>query len=165
MKWLRYSVLWLSLIIILGLTNGSIWQKEQLITHGEVILLQLAPVDPRSLMQGDYMRLGYAIASELRNNQELPSHGQLVIKVNSTGVATYQRLYQPNETLANDERLLNYHQTDGQLYLGAESFFFQEGQAQYYQPAKYGELRLTPNGESVLVGLRDENLKPLTGRE
>ena len=29
------------------------------------MLLELAPVDPRSLIQGDYMRLDYAIARDL----------------------------------------------------------------------------------------------------
>lgn len=44
-----------SLVTALGVANGAIWQKEQLISTGRPIFLELAPVDPRSLMQGDYM--------------------------------------------------------------------------------------------------------------
>ena len=43
---------------ILVAVNVSIWQKEQLLDHGKVVLLPLAPVDPRSLMQGDYIPNG-----------------------------------------------------------------------------------------------------------
>lgn len=45
--------------------------------------------------------------------------------------------------------------------LGAESFFFQEGNAKYYTGAKYGELRVAENGDSVLSGLRGKELEKL----
>ena len=46
-----------NLILLLGYFNWSVYQKEQTLKDGQLVLLQLAPVDPRSLMQGDYMRL------------------------------------------------------------------------------------------------------------
>ncbi|RJQ16280.1 MAG: hypothetical protein C4560_09865 [Nitrospiraceae bacterium] len=52
-------------------------------------------------------------------------------------------------------------QAGDDVRLGAESFFFQEGHAEYYSTAKYGELRVSNDGDSVLVGLRDKNLVPL----
>ena len=45
--------------------NGSIVAKERIKTHGERIYLELAPVDPRSLMQGDYMALRFALAESI----------------------------------------------------------------------------------------------------
>ena len=45
-----------NLILLLGYFNWSVYKKEQTLKDGQLILLQLAPVDPRSLMQGDYMR-------------------------------------------------------------------------------------------------------------
>ena len=50
MNKLRYIVLWLVLLLILGMTNWSIFEKEQLLANGQVVLLKLAPVDPRSLI-------------------------------------------------------------------------------------------------------------------
>lgn len=41
-------------IAILALVNASILDKEKLLSEGQVVYLELAPVDPRSLMQGDY---------------------------------------------------------------------------------------------------------------
>ena len=43
------------LVIILGLVNWSITGKEKHLAEGKIVYLDLAPVDPRSLMQGDYM--------------------------------------------------------------------------------------------------------------
>jgi uncharacterized membrane-anchored protein len=45
--------------------------------------------------------------------------------------------------------------------VGTDAFYFQEGQAERYAGAKYGELRLTGSGEAVLVGLRGPALEPL----
>ena len=47
------------------MANGSIWQREQLLGSGRVVILELAPVDPRSLMQGDYMALTFAAGREV----------------------------------------------------------------------------------------------------
>ncbi len=50
---------------MLGAVNLSIQTKEDIKANGETVLLQLAPVDPRSLMQGDYMALRFAITQGL----------------------------------------------------------------------------------------------------
>ena len=44
-----------NLVLLLVYFNWSVYQKEQTLKEGQLVLLQLAPVDPRSLMQGDYM--------------------------------------------------------------------------------------------------------------
>ena len=55
---LRLGVL-TGLLLVLLVANVGIWQKEQLIVKGDAIFVALEPVDPRSLMQGDYMRLNF----------------------------------------------------------------------------------------------------------
>jgi uncharacterized membrane-anchored protein len=40
--------------------------------------------------------------------------------------------------------------------LASDAFFFEEGQGQTYQRARFGELRVADDGSAVLVGLRDE---------
>ena len=39
--------------------NWSIAAKERLLVSGSTVYLELALVDPRSLMRGDYMALNY----------------------------------------------------------------------------------------------------------
>ena len=52
-----------NLLLLLGYLNWSIYQKEQTLRDGQLVLFELAPVDPRSLMHGDYMSLRYREAT------------------------------------------------------------------------------------------------------
>src|SRR5690606_10833586 len=47
------------LLLILAVVNVGIWQRERILATGRTVVLALAPVDPRSLMQGDYMALRF----------------------------------------------------------------------------------------------------------
>jgi uncharacterized membrane-anchored protein len=43
------------------------------------------------------------------------------------------------------------------MNIGAESYFFEEGQAEVYAVAKYGGIKIDNAGNSLLVGLFDED--------
>ncbi|MCP4151302.1 MAG: GDYXXLXY domain-containing protein [bacterium] len=151
-------------LVLLSLLNLLILQKEQILEKGRTLLLELAPKDPRSLMQGDYMVLRYKIARDADSavSNDAPT-GRLVIKTGKNDMAQFVRIYK-GEALQPGESLLKYRYR-GMLRLGAESFFFQEGHAPLYNNAKYGELRVTDSGESVLVGLRDKDFKRLDSKD
>jgi uncharacterized membrane-anchored protein len=157
---LRHLIMAVFGLIVLAVVNFSILQTETSLAQGRVIFLELAPVDPRSLLQGDYMRLNYAITDQLRAMNELPERGQLVLQLDEQNVATFDRVYQ-GEALAPKEILVNYRQQGWEVWIGPESFFFQEGHAEAYEDAKYGELRVAENGQVMLTGLRAEDLSPL----
>ena len=123
-----------NLILLLGYFNWSVYKKEQTLKDGQLILLQLAPVDPRSLMQGDYMRLSYKEASSDLLDQQTAIRGYAILQIDSNQVGKIVR-----------------------IFLGAESFFFEEGQDTLYQKAVYGGLKVDGKGQSLLVGLYDEN--------
>ena len=147
------------LVLVLG--------KEGVLTRSTPLLLELVPVDPRSLMQGDYMVLDYAVSRAARiSEQSRVEDGRLVLRRDERGVGHFVRREMPGDStpLAPGELWLRYKVRGGLVRLGAESFFFQEGHADRYATAKYGELRVADDGTSVLVGLRDAELKPL-GRE
>ena len=58
----------------------------------------------------------------------------------------------------NEVRLRFKHRTMwGEPSIGAETFNFEEGQAEIYADANYGVLRVDETGTSVLVGLADEH--------
>ncbi len=147
-------------LIVLALVNFEIYKKEQLLVEGTSILLDLAPVDPRSLIQGDYMILRYRIA-ELPALRKVARDGYLVLETNTRQVASFKRIYVADSPLLENEILLRFRKRGRGIRLGAESYFFQEGHAKYYVRAKYGELRVATNGESILVGLRDAEFRHL----
>lgn len=163
----RIALLWLVAVGALLFINYAIYGKEQLIANGQPIYLELAPVDPRSLIQGDYMALRYAIAADLESKYldddvALPPRGKLVIALDEQGIARFVRV-DDGTPLAPNEQLLNYYKHEWAINLGPDAFFFQEGTADRYAAADYGELRVDEGGAIVLVGLRDEDLN-LLGR-
>ncbi|ELI6424384.1 GDYXXLXY domain-containing protein [Aeromonas veronii] len=160
----RQLALLLSGLAILAGINATVWRYEHAMSSGEVVLLRLAPVDPRSLMQGDYMRLNYEIARELtsrdtRANQDKGSD-TLVIRLDAHQVATLVADGKPDR-LASDERLLQVHQSERQWQIGPDAYFFEEGSGEQYEAARYGEFRLQADGKTLLVGLRDEAYQPI----
>ena len=135
--------------------------KERILTRGTPLLLELAPVDPRSLMQGDYMVLDYALSQNISAfGSREDDEGRLVLREDERGVGQLVR-HHAGEPLEPGQLLLHYKVRGHRVRLGAESFFFQEGHADHYARAKYGELRVADDGTSVLVGLRDAELQPL----
>lgn len=63
-------------IALLGAVNYKVQQFEDVLATGKPIVLKIAPVDPHSLMQGDYMVLNYAILSEFQQSQVLPESNE-----------------------------------------------------------------------------------------
>ncbi|WP_429047038.1 GDYXXLXY domain-containing protein [Aeromonas hydrophila] len=158
---MRRLALLLTGLAILAAINVTVWRYERAMSSGEVVLLRLAPVDPRSLMQGDYMRLNYELARQLgnRHQDEAPAD-TLVIRLDEQQVASWVEGGKPDQ-LARDERRLQVRRSDGQWLIGPDAYFFEEGTSEQYEAARYGEFRLQESGKALLVGLRDEQLKPV----
>jgi uncharacterized membrane-anchored protein len=133
-----------AVVLVLGAVNWSIYAKERIKTHGERILLELAPVDPRSLMQGDYMALRFALAGQIQSEVS----GTAPLRIDEQGVARLAL-----NPLADSPRI-RYRIRHGQVWLGTNAYFFEEGSAERYAGARYGEFRLDRDtGEAVLVGM------------
>ncbi len=158
----RRHLILAGLALTLLAVTGLVIQKELLLRDGRTVFLALAPVDPRSLIQGDYMTLRYAIADEVsRAANDKATDGHAVLVADDRAVATFRGVLDSSRPLAAGELLLRYRRRGSQVRLGAEAFFFQEGRADVFARAAYGELRVHPSGNSVLVGLRDRDLIPL----
>ena len=156
----RRALIALGLLLVVGGVNWTLWSREHLLGSGEVLLLELAPVDPRSLMQGDYMALNFSVSRQVPRDDATPSEGKAVVKRTANGVAVFDRVY-AGEALAADERLLEYRMRDGRVRIVTNGYFFEEGQGERFAAAQYGELRVAPSGQALLVGLRDGELRPI----
>ena len=154
-------------LLVLGAVNLSIVGKERIRRGGEIVFLELAPVDPRSLMQGDYMALRFALTGEIerRGDADLPDGetGYASVALDPRRVArlTAAATAVTTDTAAQPLRL-RYRLRGGPVWLGTNAFFFEEGTAERFSGARYGEFRVDrASGEAVLVGLRDAALAPL----
>jgi uncharacterized membrane-anchored protein len=147
------------LLIILGAFNTAVFFKEQLLRHGRIMLLELAPVDPLSLLQGYYMRLDLEVEREIRDNlsrddRRAPAEGRAVM-IERNGLSLFLRIH-GGEPLAAGESLLVFRVLpEGGVRVSSGSFFFEEGAAAVYDQACYAELRVAPEGEALIAGLLD----------
>lgn len=164
---MNHKHIWIAATAILLTFNLLILQKENALANGESIFLELTPRDPRSLMQGDYMTLNYQLTNDIRthlaNNPKTPNYGRAILRIDENNVAHLQTLEEtPATTLQPHQRTLKWRKTpQGQISIGAPTYFFQEGRAEHFQQAKYAELKLSPSGSTLLVHLLDPNRNPL----
>jgi len=84
-------------IALLGAVNYKVQQFEDVLATGKPVVLKIAPVDPRSLMQGDYMVLNYAILSEIQQSQFLSESNESLESNESIDAG------EANETIGIDE--------------------------------------------------------------
>jgi len=161
MKKYKWIIILLNLVLLLIYFNYSIAKKEELLKEGQLILLELAPVDPRSLMQGDYMTLRYKISENI-DEENMPKRGYCVVVLDKDGKANKVRFQKNLTPLNKGEYLIEYTSSDNwNVNIGAENFFFQEGLAKKYEKAKYGGVKIDKSGNSILVGLYDEQLRKI----
>ena len=159
---MKRQLIWAGLALALSVAGWNIWSNERILADGRVALLELAPVDPRSLMQGDYMALNYALANELRGgSDERRVDGYAIVRLDERGIAKLARQQPAAQPLAAGEIAIRYRVRDGQARIATNAFFFQEGRAQEFSAARYGEFRIGENGEPRLTALLDADFRPL----
>ncbi len=160
---MKNKILLINALLILLFFNYSIYKQEKHIEEGILVLFELAPIDPRSLMQGDYMTLRYKMASEIRSalpdidNESVLEQPQAVIELDTNNVAQFLHLQKKVDTLIDGQISvpLNYKNVILNLSL-TTSYLFEEGQAKHFEQAKYGVFKYK-DGKFILINLADEN--------
>lgn len=178
------------LVIMLLVVNTGIYQREQILAAGKTVILELAPVDPRALMQGDYMALYFDVSRQLaqglgRAPESLATQlqasggGFLVLTPDQRGVHRLEglRTAADGPTLSlpglagagsgvhadrDQSQILLGFQMDGTgIVLVTNAWFFAEGQAAHFERARYGKLLVTKDGRGALVQMLDDAMQPL----
>ena len=147
-------------VLVFGAVNWDVRGKEQVIAHGQRILVPLIPVDPRSLMQGDYMALRFdlprAVSDELESMVAPVAYVRAA--VDAQGIATVQALVADRKQAGQagvSEVILPLKRLKGQWVLVTDAYFFPEGQGRHFESGRYGDFRVLPDGRALLVGLAD----------
>jgi uncharacterized membrane-anchored protein len=164
MIWLRRLLILAGLVLVLAAANMIILEKQRVAESARLVLLELRPVDPRSLIQGDYMQLDFADTVTLPpEGVALPEAGIAILQLDPAGIASFARVDDGAPLAAGEIRLRFFgRMPDGRFDFGTDAFFFQEGEAELYAGARYGMFRVDETGKSVLVGLADETGKEIT---
>lgn len=163
-------------LLILIPLNYKVQQFEDVLVTGKPVVLKIAPVDPRSLMQGDYMALSYAILNDIRANLNESEDGVILAKEKKHPSKVYALIHQDEQGVATlcrvEDSLPNdFKDCVANVYLPVNNFkwlpelpsqeyFFSEGKGQYYAQAEYAEYRFK-DGILLLARLLDKDLKAL----
>lgn len=161
----------IGLVAVLALVNAQIATWEGLLAgRSEPVHLELAPIDPRSLVQGDYVALGYALNDYLDNFQEdgvpvwydWPERGTLAVKLDAQRVGVAAR-WHGDDALRPDEIQWAYRQDGGRMTFAPDAWFVPEGTGRPLETgARYGVFRVADGGQPILIGLADADLALLT---
>ncbi|EOQ98222.1 GDYXXLXY protein [Leptospira wolbachii serovar Codice str. CDC] len=161
-------LLTINLLLLFGFLTQAVIKKETIRNNGRLVFLPLLPKDPRSLFQGDYMILNYDWSLlEREENAKAPNRGCLVFQIQED-VLMPVRLQSSFTDLKVSEFCLQYYRSDYDLKIGAESYFFQEGDGDLYSEAKYAGIRFregNTDGDKLLIGLYDQNKQRLGSKD
>lgn len=156
------AVIVLGWLLVMLVAGYSILSKEHVLRQGTWVLLELAPVDPRSLMQGDYMQISFAIDQQLAAGRQAQDGQRYVhIRLDEQQRGEFLRVAaRPAREAGVYSVKLRYQA--GRYSVGPNAFFFQEGTAEQLQQARWGGLRIAANGDAMLVSLHDQDLARLS---
>ena len=168
-------------IALLGAVNYKVQQFEDVLATGKPVVLKIAPADPRSLMQGDYMVLDYAILSELQQSQFSPESNESnettgIDELSPSGKKAYILVHLDKNHVATfceaqSETPTDFKHCTPNVYLPirykgwlpelpSQDYFFAEGKGEHYAQAEYAEYRFK-DGILLLARLLDKDLKGL----
>ena len=158
---LRVLIAVIAGVLVLALLNWNIFKRERLIEHGRIVFLQLASADPRF----DYMALNYVLV-DLLEHYELKNEGMLVLTLDEKNIARLSSVATANTAIRrqDDQVFLRYRARGvgrDRVKVATNAFFFEKGQWEIYEPARYGEFRVDDSGNAILIQLRDEQLNVL----
>lgn len=147
------------LLAVLAVANTDVVQKEAIIRDGTRFIVALQPVDPRSLMQGDYMTLNFT--SRAGGNAEVFSdytHHYVELAPDAHGVYTFVRTLPDIAPPSQPGNVVVRYRRTGRsgIRFVTDAYFFPEGQGEHFARARFGEFRVNDRGTALLVGLLDE---------
>jgi uncharacterized membrane-anchored protein len=141
-------------VLVFGVVNWQIAANERNRVAGQPVLLALVPVDPRSLMQGDYMALNFDLSRQILGAVSPEDRGPrvAVLALDDRRVGHFVR-FDTGAPLNPGEVRFRVRLRGSTVWLGTNAFFFQEGDAARYAGARFGKFQVRDDGQALLVDL------------
>ncbi|QOR67429.1 GDYXXLXY domain-containing protein [Cytobacillus suaedae] len=146
------------LLIQLSFVSFQMITNEQLINEGKIITLKLDPVDPRSLIQGDYVQLEYEIDQVELSEDRHEGRVFLLLKRDTEGIYNVSKVYKdqidPTKVhLAEDEVIITgKYNGYNQIIFGIESYFVPEGTGlEVERTAEFAKVAVSKKGDALLL--------------
>lgn len=148
----------LNLILLIVAFGYSVIREENNLKKN-TFYIKTSPVDPRSLIQGDYMVLNYNITDSARIEAVNIRKGYIRIKINDLKIAEFIRVDKEYVPPSNNEISIQFQKNSSNIDIGVNSYLFQEGTGNKFQKAQYAEVIELKNGKLRLKSLLDKDFK------
>ena len=181
---IKKILLIINIVILFVVTGFSANKEESYKKLDSYFYLELTPVDPRSLLQGDYMTLNYDIIDKasdfIYNNRTYIYDGEnenevdeirelrkladakrayIAVRLDKNRVARYVKITK-EKTDEKDLLFIAYKTNGFDVNINVNSYLFQEGTGDKYENARYSKVVLV--GDKLrLVDLRDKDFKEI----
>ncbi len=110
--------------------------RQVALTEGREVTLQTAPVDPRSLFQGDYAILDYEIAEIPRHLAEQPAGARVYVTLEECGDVWCAVAYTRSEPESAEVYISGVINANRRLDFGIGTFFVPEGTGHIVEEAE-----------------------------
>ncbi|MBN2443696.1 MAG: GDYXXLXY domain-containing protein [Spirochaetales bacterium] len=137
---------------------ATVFILEVNLATGKTIKLQLAPVDPRSLMQGDYVILNYTI-SRIPHYTPSPSESRVrvILSPDNKGIYNVKSIFSPSAFLEQDDVVVNGTFMGDRIFYGIENYFVPEGTGkQVERSVRFALVKVSAWGDAMLIKLLEE---------
>lgn len=146
----------LNLLLLMIVFGYSVIKEEKNLKKA-TFYIKTVPVDPRSLIQGDYMVLNYDIAESARMEIGNIRKGYIRIKINDLKIAEFIRIDEEYLPPSNNEISIQFQKNGSNIDIGVNSYLFQEGTGNKFQKAQYAEVIELKNDKLRLKNLLDKD--------
>ncbi|OUQ85432.1 hypothetical protein B5G50_26940 [Brevibacillus brevis] len=161
----RKALVLLPVILLQFVLIGyQVWSSETILANGKTVKLELVPIDPRSLLQGDYVRLGYTISALDQEQVDSGDKIRVVLRQQANGSHSYSGYYelngrwnrayepQPSDVIINGSTI-----GGNRVEYGIESYFVPEGTGlEVERNAKYAIVKIGGRGDAILESLSNQ---------
>lgn len=160
----RRGILLGVILLQFALVSYQVWNSESILSQGQSVKLELAPVDPRSVLQGDYVRLSYEISRLDEENSLTGKKVRVVLRKQANGVYSYGGYFeqdgqwnhpyqaQPSDVIING-RTIGLDRVE----YGIESYFVPEGTGlELERTAKFAYVKVGKTGDAIVERLSDQ---------
>lgn len=149
------------IVIQFAFILGTVVNNESNLKSAQEIIVKLAPRDPRSLLQGDYVVLNYDISRDAQKaikNKKVNKVKVVLSKQNE--IYIFDSVYTPTQNISLKENQLFMNgkvKKWGLVYFGIENFFIEEGTGlEVERKAKYAKIKVTLKGDAFITELLEK---------
>ena len=164
-------------LIVLAYMAG---EREYILRRGNIIHLRTAPIDPRDMFRGDYVRLNYEISriplvviNDAADAKELKKGQKIYVSLKEGSNGLYElveaRLHKPRAGLYLTGRSVYPHRLSSVtsplwVHYGIEAYFVEQGKGREIEKQRGNrtgiqipmemEIAVSPSGKAVIRGFR-----------